>query len=359
AQREPHADAEHRQPGATQPGRPADRPGQPALPAAEARRLPAPGGVARRRPVLPADRPAGGRAAAPPVRQRFLERNTPRRGPPPAAAGAPAGRAEPGGRHPLRHDRHARRPAGMLAEQLQAPARGAQPQGLQDQRGLHRPQGRHRPGRPGCQVPADRPRPAVRRSRPPAAELLRQRPGRRGTPAAATVSGWHILGAGSLGGLWAARLARAGLPVRLILRDRASLDRYHAAGGLTLVEDGIATQYAIPAETPQDEAPIRRLLLACKAYDAEEAAASLAPRLAAGAELILLQNGLGSQQAVAARLPRARCIFASSTEGAFREDAFRVVFAGRGHNWLGQEGVVQPPQWLGELQAAGIPQQWT
>src|SRR5690606_1696189 len=67
----------------------------------------------------------------------------------------------------------------------------------------------------------------------------------------------------------------------------------------------------------------------------------------------------GSQQAVAARLPRVRCIFASSTEGAFREDAFRVVFAGRGQNWLGQEGVVQPPQWLGELQAAGIPQQWT
>ncbi|MBW6116123.1 2-dehydropantoate 2-reductase N-terminal domain-containing protein, partial [Pseudomonas aeruginosa] len=29
---------------------------------------------------------------------------------------------------------------------------------------------------------------------------------------------WHILGAGSLGSLWAARLGRAGLPVRLILR---------------------------------------------------------------------------------------------------------------------------------------------
>ncbi|MBW6188848.1 2-dehydropantoate 2-reductase, partial [Pseudomonas aeruginosa] len=27
---------------------------------------------------------------------------------------------------------------------------------------------------------------------------------------------WHILGAGSLGSLWAARLGRAGLPVRLI-----------------------------------------------------------------------------------------------------------------------------------------------
>ncbi|WP_256218091.1 2-dehydropantoate 2-reductase N-terminal domain-containing protein, partial [Pseudomonas sp. EGD-AK9] len=34
---------------------------------------------------------------------------------------------------------------------------------------------------------------------------------------------WHVLGAGSLGSLWAARLARAGLPVRLILRNRERL----------------------------------------------------------------------------------------------------------------------------------------
>ena len=101
------------------------------------------------------------------------------------------------------------------------------------------------------------------------------------------MNGWHILGAGSLGSLWATRLARAGLPVRLILRDQAALTRYRAAGGLTLIEDGQASLHPITAETPHSDMPIRRLLLACKAYDAEEAAASLAPRLAPGAELIL------------------------------------------------------------------------
>ena len=34
---------------------------------------------------------------------------------------------------------------------------------------------------------------------------------------------WHVLGAGSLGTLWATRLARAGLPVRLIVRDAERL----------------------------------------------------------------------------------------------------------------------------------------
>ncbi|MBB1517797.1 putative 2-dehydropantoate 2-reductase [Aquipseudomonas guryensis] len=170
---------------------------------------------------------------------------------------------------------------------------------------------------------------------------------------------WHVLGAGSLGSLWAARLARAGLPVRLILRDPTRLAAYRAAGGLRLSEAGHTHLYPIPAETADSPAPVQRLLLVCKAYDAEEAAASLAPRLSANAEIILLQNGLGSQDAVAARLPRARCILASSTEGAFRDADFSVVFAGRGHTWLGREGQDQAPAWLSELQLAGIQHTWS
>ncbi|SDO98795.1 putative 2-dehydropantoate 2-reductase [Pseudomonas jinjuensis] len=170
---------------------------------------------------------------------------------------------------------------------------------------------------------------------------------------------WYILGAGSLGSLWAARLARAGQPVRLLLRDRQRLDAYRARGGITLVEDGRESLYPIPAETADQSGPIRRLLLASKAYDAETAAASVAARLQPGAELVLLQNGLGSQQAVARHLPRARCLYASSTEGAFRDGDFRVVFAGKGQTWLGDERQGPAPAWLEELHAAGIPVEWS
>lgn len=170
---------------------------------------------------------------------------------------------------------------------------------------------------------------------------------------------WHVLGAGSLGTLWATRLARAGLPVKLILRDTARLQAYQAAGGLTLVEQGEAQRYAIPGETVDSGGPINRLLVACKAYDAESAVAQLAPRLAPNAELILLQNGLGSQDAVAACVPQARCIFASSTEGAFRDDDWRVVFAGHGYTWLGDASHPTPPIWLDDLSAAGIPHEWS
>ncbi|OLS59376.1 putative 2-dehydropantoate 2-reductase [Pseudomonas putida] len=172
-------------------------------------------------------------------------------------------------------------------------------------------------------------------------------------------STWHILGAGSLGSLWACRLARAGKPVRLILRSAQRLQSYEAAGGLNLVEQGQPATFAIPAETLDADTPIQRLLLACKAYDAEKAIASIAHRLAPDAELILLQNGLGSQDEVAARVPQARCIFASSTEGAFRERDWQVNFAGHGFNWLGDPANPLAPTWLDDLTDAGIPHEWT
>lgn len=170
---------------------------------------------------------------------------------------------------------------------------------------------------------------------------------------------WHILGAGSLGTLWATRLARAGLPVRLILRDDARLASYQAGNGLALVEHGVEHTYPVIGETPHSPEPIQRLLVACKAYDAQSAVAQLQHRLAPDAELILLQNGLGSQDAVAAQLPQARCIFASSTEGAFRDGDWRVVFAGHGYTWLGDAGHPTPPLWLDDLRAAGIPHEWS
>ncbi|AZE74700.1 2-dehydropantoate 2-reductase [Pseudomonas synxantha] len=169
---------------------------------------------------------------------------------------------------------------------------------------------------------------------------------------------WHILGAGSLGTLWATRLARAGVPVRLILRNEARLAGYRAGQGLTLVEHGVEHTYAVIGETAESPEPIHRLLVACKAYDAQRAIAQLQPRLAPDAELILLQNGLGSQDAVAAQVPSARCIYASSTEGAFRDGDWRVVFAGHGYTWLGDANHPTPPLWLDDLQAASIPHEW-
>lgn len=171
---------------------------------------------------------------------------------------------------------------------------------------------------------------------------------------------WHLLGAGSLGGLWAARLARSGQSVRLILRNQERLDHYATGGAQLSLSQGQHT-HSIPlsAQTTEADEPIERLILACKAYDAEAAVSSIAARLAPGAWLLALQNGLGSQQQIAQLAPQAQLICASSTEGAYSPKPFHTVFTGQGDNWLGRLDGGPAPNWLSELAAAQIPYQWS
>ena len=175
---------------------------------------------------------------------------------------------------------------------------------------------------------------------------------------------WHILGAGSLGCLWAARLAAQQHPVHLILRNANALARYEKTPGVGL-SDAQQTQtrfYPIPAQLADNPQPIDHLLLACKAYDAETAVAQVAHRLHSDSLVMLLQNGLGSQQAIQQQLPNIRCIAVSSTEGAYLPEPFHSVFAGSGKNWLGDlqtTGQAQPQVLLDACNAALIPCLWT
>jgi len=170
---------------------------------------------------------------------------------------------------------------------------------------------------------------------------------------------WHVLGAGSIGTLWACRLARAGSPVRLLMRGPAQLAHYHRGPGLRWVEDGVERAFQLPGDLPDAPQPIARLLVTCKAYDVAAAVAAVKPRLAPNAQVILLQNGLGSQHALTATLPHACVTLASTTEGAFRRNDGAIVFAGQGFTWLGGTGDQPAPLWLSELERAGIPHQWT
>ncbi len=43
----------------------------------------------------------------------------------------------------------------------------------------------------------------------------------------------------------------------------------------------------------------------------------------------------------------------SSTEGAFRDGDWRVVFAGHGFTWLGDAGHPVAPIWLDDLERRG------
>lgn len=170
---------------------------------------------------------------------------------------------------------------------------------------------------------------------------------------------WHILGAGSLGCLWAARLHQAGQPVCLVLRP-ARLAQFRAAGN-RLLFTGLQQQQQItlPAETARADTPIQRLLLACKAYSAVEAIAGIRQRLLPDSQVILLQNGIGSQQAVHELLPDQQILVASTTEGAWSSAPFQCTHAGQGQTLLGRlRGSAGAPAWLEQLNRTGTPCQW-
>lgn len=137
-----------------------------------------------------------------------------------------------------------------------------------------------------------------------------------------------LLGAGALGRLWAARL-----PVgQVVYLPRPGQPAPTLAYTLE-VPGGQSLRTRVPAlSTPGD---LSLLLVTTKAGDALPALDHWLPRLAPSVPVVLFQNGLGSQQAIAERHADRPILAASTTEGANRPTPDRVVHAGRGDTWLG------------------------
>jgi len=162
----------------------------------------------------------------------------------------------------------------------------------------------------------------------------------------------HILGAGSIGLLLATRLT----PVAAVVLIRRA-GAHPPCVTLTLQEDAADYRFDI-AQTSADrlQRPIERLIVCTKAYDALPAVQSLGAQLQADAALLLMQNGMSSQEEITAALPQASIYAASSTEGAYRPAPGCVRHAGRGITRIGRiQG--QKQDWVGLFQAAALQSQ--
>jgi len=150
------------------------------------------------------------------------------------------------------------------------------------------------------------------------------------------LSSWHLLGAGSLGCLFATCLRRAGVAIELIVRDDTALRSLRANGGIALTRGGECTTTAIAACTANTlHARIDRLLVCTKAQQTIAAIDSIQAHLADDALIVLLQNGMGVRERLQQKLPRCTILQALSTEGAFQSARFCVTHAGRGETWIG------------------------
>jgi 2-dehydropantoate 2-reductase len=132
-------------------------------------------------------------------------------------------------------------------------------------------------------------------------------------------------------------LTHRGFRVTLLLKDAAQLAQYQAAGGIRVSEDEDLSFVKAEALVPSNrlDTKIKHLLVCCKSYATIEAILPWRQHLADDAQIVLLQNGMGSAQALQRALPKANIYCATSTDGAWRKGPFDVVRAGKGETLIG------------------------
>lgn len=159
----------------------------------------------------------------------------------------------------------------------------------------------------------------------------------------------HILGAGSIGLMLAAHLSRVA-PVTLIRRPGQTAPELR----LGFCEAERETTLVLPQRSADSlGAPVRRVIVCTKAQDALSAVEGIAGFLAKDSKLLLMQNGMGSQEDIVRRFPSLSIYAASSTEGAYRESPNTVVHAGRGITRIGRMNG-GAADWTGLFDCAGL-----
>ena len=151
-----------------------------------------------------------------------------------------------------------------------------------------------------------------------------------------TKPSWHILGAGSIGCLWAYKLASAGLNVSLIFRSAAKAENF-SQKGLTVIEGHKTLHVNVPATTVErlQSQSIERVIVATKSWQCISALNAVKNALVENAEVVLLQNGYGQLQQAKPLLLAQRCYVASTTDGAFLSDQTTLNIAGLDKTLIG------------------------
>lgn len=157
------------------------------------------------------------------------------------------------------------------------------------------------------------------------------------------LSPWHVLGAGAMGCLWAAKLSKALSPtdVTLILRDETAMAQF--PGHVTIeTATGETSEVALGATTPSRlESPIKHLLITTKAFDTKNALEPLLPSLTPASTIVLLQNGVRNHLQLHELTP-AQTLSLTTSHGAWLRERFHTVHAGSGQAFIGSVSTTSP-----------------
>src|SRR5262245_20406238 len=151
-----------------------------------------------------------------------------------------------------------------------------------------------------------------------------------------------VYGAGAIGGITGAALARAGHDVLLVDRFGEHVDAINR-DGITVESKGVDTTTKVRAVTPDRLGrDLSLVLLAVKSHHTADALAVLSPRLAAPGTIVSLQNGL-SEELIAEAVGAERTVGCLVNWAADWAAPGRILHGGHGAFVLGElDGRITP-----------------
>ena len=121
---------------------------------------------------------------------------------------------------------------------------------------------------------------------------------------------WHILGVGSIGGLFAHRLKAGGAGVRLLSRDVTKSYRQ-----LTLATKPDSEAHLFECESVEDTAEIEHLLITTKSWGAHDAIKRIQHRLTDRTVIVAMMNGMQHIDDLKPLISETQLFLASTTAG--------------------------------------------
>ena len=159
---------------------------------------------------------------------------------------------------------------------------------------------------------------------------------------------WHILGVGSIGGLFAHRLKAGGADVRLLSRDVTECHRQ-----LTLATEPAPTMHLFDCDSVENTSAIKHLLITTKSWAAHDAIKRIQHRLTEHTVVVVMMNGMQHVDDLKPLIPETQLFLASTTAGCHRSGDTWVP-AGTGKTMIGTDSEQSAPPWLGCWQL-GVP----
>ena len=151
---------------------------------------------------------------------------------------------------------------------------------------------------------------------------------------------WHILGVGSIGGLFAHRLNAGGADVRLL-----SDDINEACRQLTITTEPAPTVHLFDCDSVDDTSAIEHLLITTKSWGAYDAIGRIWHRLTEKTVVVAMMNGMQHVDDLMTVIPKTQLFLASTTAGCHRSGDTWVP-AGTGKTIIGTDTEQPAPPWL-------------